>query len=99
LDYSAEAQQLATSAFAAFQPVADDTLNKLVFGHDFACERNTGLLAQGKAYIGYCLVYVDDRNVYQFRIILAKARLQTYRGDKEEVIPPKRAKRRSGWIG
>ncbi|MGI4863385.1 MAG: hypothetical protein ACRYFZ_05630 [Janthinobacterium lividum] len=80
-DYLAVAQQLATSAFFGFGPAEADTLNQLVFPHDFAVERNVGLRAQGQAYRAYCLVYVDDQNVYQLRIILAQARLQAYRGD------------------
>ena len=81
LDYPAFAQKLAQSAFPNFRVVEGDTLKKLVFQKDFAIERNVGLLAHGKTYKGYCLTYVSDRKIYQFRIILDKERLKEYRGD------------------
>lgn len=81
VDYSAFARQLVTSAFSNFRLVEGGTVNKLLFQHDFAIERNTDLLAHGSAYKGYCLTYVNDRFVYQFRIVLAKGRLKAYQGD------------------
>jgi len=80
LDYLAIARRLATSAFTHFGAAEADTVNQLVFPHDFAVERNTGLRMQGQAYRGYCLVYVDDRYLYQFRILLAQKRLNAYSG-------------------
>jgi len=80
LDYPAVARRLAASAFARFGEAAADTLNQLVFPHDFAVERNVALRKQGKPYRGYCLVYVDNRNLYQFRIVLAQDRLNAYSG-------------------
>jgi len=80
LDYLALARRLATSAFSRVGAAEADTLNQLVFPHDFAVERNAGLQVQGRPYCGYCLVYVDDRNVYQFRILLAQERLNAYSG-------------------
>lgn len=80
LDYLALARRLATSAFSRVGAAEADTVNHLVFSHDFAVERNAGLRVQGRPYRGYCLVYVDDRNVYQFRILLAQERLNAYSG-------------------
>lgn len=80
LDYLAVARRLATSAFSRAGVVEADTLNHLVFAHDFAIERNASLKVQGRPYRGYCLVYVDDRNLYQFRILLAQNRLNAYSG-------------------
>jgi hypothetical protein len=80
LDYLAVARRLATSAFSRFGAAEADTVNHLVFPHDFAVERNTSLRMQGQAYRGYCLVYVDDRYLYQFRILLAQKRLDAYSG-------------------
>lgn len=80
MDYLALARRQATSAFTRFGAVEADTLRHLVFPQAFAVERNVGFRAQGRAFRGYCLVYVDDKNLYQFRIILAKDRLQAYSG-------------------
>ncbi|MBO2008786.1 hypothetical protein, partial [Hymenobacter negativus] len=80
LDYPSVARRFAASAFSRFGEATADTLNQLVFPHDFAVERNAGLRKQGKPYRGYCLVYVDNRNVYQFRIVLAQDRLNAYSG-------------------
>ncbi|RYU80263.1 hypothetical protein [Hymenobacter persicinus] len=80
LDYLALARRLATSKFSRFDAVESDTLNHLVFPNDFAVERYTTLRVQEKPYQGYCLVYVDDHNVYQFRILLAQDRLNAYSG-------------------
>lgn len=80
LDYLALARRLATSAFSRFGAAEADTLNHLVFPHDFAVERNASLRVQGQPYRGYCLVYVDDRYLYQFRILLAQKRLNAYSG-------------------
>ena len=80
LDYLAMARRLATSAFTRVGAAEGDTLNQLVFPHDFAVERNAGLRVHGRYYRGYCLVYVDEHNVYQFRILLAQNRLNAYSG-------------------
>jgi hypothetical protein len=81
LDYPAFAHQLVLKTFPKFQVVEGDTLKKLVFQHDFGIERNVGLQAKERSYKGYCLVYVNDCCLYQFRIILAKNRLKEYQGD------------------
>ncbi|GAB2467345.1 hypothetical protein GCM10011375_31650 [Hymenobacter qilianensis] len=81
LDYPALAQELAKSAFPNFRVVEGDTLKKLVMQKAFAIERNVGLFAHGKTYKGYCLVYVNDSKLYQFRILFGKDRLKDYRGD------------------
>lgn len=81
LDYPALAHRLVTSAFPGFRLAAGDTVKKLVFQHDFAIERNVGLRAKGRSYEGYCLVYVNDSSVYQFRVILENNRLKAYKGD------------------
>jgi hypothetical protein len=80
LNYLTAARRLTTSAFSRFGAAEADTVNHLVFPHDFAVERNTSLRMQGQAYRGYCLVYVDDRYLYQFRILLAQKRLNAYSG-------------------
>ncbi|MGI4735890.1 MAG: hypothetical protein ACRYG7_12010 [Janthinobacterium lividum] len=80
MGYLALARRQATAAFARFGAVESDTLKQLVFPQDFAVERTVNFRAQGRAFRGYCLVYVDDKNLYQFRIILAKSRLQAYSG-------------------
>lgn len=74
------AQKLVTAAFRDFR-ISGDTLKKLVFKQDFGVERNVNLFRQGKAYKGYCLVYVNDSCTYRFRIILANNRLKNYQGN------------------
>lgn len=81
LDYTALAQKLAKNTFPDFRVVEADTLQKLVFLQDFAIERYVGLSTGGKTYKGYCLVAVNDSNIYQFRIILGKDRLKKYSGN------------------
>jgi hypothetical protein len=78
LDYSAFARRLVTMAFPRFR-AAGDTLHKLIFQRDFGIERYVSLRAKGKDYRGYCLAYVNDSCVYQFRIVLDRNRLKTYR--------------------
>lgn len=74
------ARKLVTGAFPDFR-VTSDTLKKLIFKQDFGIERNANLFAQGKAYKGYCLVYVNDSYTYRFRIILANNRIKDYQGN------------------
>ncbi|MCC2546760.1 hypothetical protein LJY25_09925 [Hymenobacter sp. BT175] len=81
LDYPALAQQLINAPFPGFQLAEGDTVKKLMFQHDFAVERDVSLRAKGRDFHAYCLVYVNDRNLYHFRIILAKSRLKAYQGD------------------
>ncbi|MCR5890267.1 hypothetical protein LRS06_21305 [Hymenobacter sp. J193] len=81
LDYNSFARQMAKTAFDDFTIQKGDTLNQLIFQRDFGYERNTGLLLAGTTYKGYCMVYVNDRFVYKYRIILAENRLKNYRGD------------------
>ncbi|TGE20973.1 hypothetical protein [Hymenobacter metallicola] len=81
LDYPALAQQLINAPFPGFQLAEGDTVKKLMFQHDFAVERDVNLRATGRAFHAYGLVYVNDRNLYHFRIILDKRRLKAYQGD------------------
>ena len=78
LDYSAFARRLVTTAFPHFRATSD-TLHKLIFQRDFGVERYVSLRAKGKNYRGYCLAYVSDSCVYQFRVVLDSNRLKTYR--------------------
>lgn len=75
------ALNLAKAAFNKFGVQEADTLKKLIFQQDFGYERNNTLLVNGLAYKGYCIVYVDDSLVYQFRIILSNKRLRNYKGN------------------
>ncbi|RSK38438.1 hypothetical protein [Hymenobacter perfusus] len=81
LDYPSLAYKLVKTAFPGFQQAKVDTVTKLIFQHDFGIERSVGLRAKGRKYNGFCLAYVDDSNVYQFRIILEKNRLSAYKGN------------------
>jgi hypothetical protein len=82
LDYSVFTRQLVATSFPGFR-AAGDTVHKLVFQHDFGIERYVNLSAKGRAYRGYCLAYVNDSCVYQFRIVLAKDRLSAYRKEQQ----------------
>lgn len=78
LDYPTFARELVTAAFPGFRS-AGDTVNKLVFQRDWGIERYVSLSTKGKEYRGYCLAYVNDSCVYQFRIVLNRNRLKAYR--------------------
>ena len=82
LDYSVFARRLVATSFPGFR-AEGDTLHKLVFQRDFGIERFVSLRAKGKDYRGYCLAYVNDSCVYQFRIVLDRNRLKAYREEHQ----------------
>lgn len=81
LDYNILARELAEKAFDEFFVQKNDTLSKLVFQRNFAYERSANFIADEVLYKSHCIIYVDDKLVYQFRIILSGDRLEQYRGD------------------
>ena len=81
MNYNSFARQQAEAGFEGFTVQKGDSLTQLIFQRDFAYERSVHLATNGAAYRGYCMVYVNDRFLYIYRIILAEARLKAYQGD------------------
>lgn len=79
-DYDKLGQNLANLAFKDFVMAHGDTLKKVEFQKDFCYERNSALSKNGVDYTGYFLVYINDSSIYEFNIVLASKRINSYRG-------------------